>query len=58
MGYKQHPSVKAESGCIHNPKPSTKRGWRRHEKRDASDKSAAEAVWAGGKPCRKTKAAA
>lgn len=58
MGYKQNPSKKSESGCIHNPKPSTKRGFRRHEKRDASDKAQAEQVWAGGKPSRKTKAAA
>jgi hypothetical protein len=34
-----------ESGCEHNPSPSTARGKRRHEKRTADQKKHAEKMW-------------
>jgi len=39
--------AKNDSGVIHNPKPSTERGKRRHEARVGDAKKHAESVWAG-----------
>jgi hypothetical protein len=46
IGTKDHPHlVKLDSGCVHNPRPTTSAGKGKHADRSESERKRVEKIW-------------